>query len=86
MCTVRVTVFLPSFADLNTALGKIAEREGVTKAAVALAWILRHPAHMQAIAGTMNPQHLQEICGAAKVDLTHREWYKLYLAAGKYLP
>ena len=31
-------------------------------------------------------QHLQEICGAAKVDLTHREWYKLYLAAGKYLP
>ena len=74
------------FPELNQALQELADAYGVTKSAIAIAWILRHPAHMQAIAGTMNPQHLQEICGAAKVDLTHREWYKLYLAAGKYLP
>ena len=74
------------FADLNTALGKIAEREGVTKAAVALAWILRHPAKMQTIIGTMNPQHIQEACEAARVTLSHHDWYALYLASGKFLP
>ena len=76
----------PDFADLNTALGKIAERESVTKAAVALAWILRHPAKMQTVIGTMNPQHIQEACEAARVTLSHHDWYALYLASGKFLP
>ena len=76
----------PDFADLNTALGKIADREGVSKAAVALAWILRHPAKMQTIIGTMNPQHIQEACEAARVTLSHHDWYALYLASGKFLP
>ena len=76
----------PDFADLNTVLGKIAEREGVTKAAVALAWILRHPAKMQTVIGTMNPQHIQEACEAARVTLSHHDWYALYLASGKFLP
>ncbi|MBQ3285073.1 MAG: aldo/keto reductase [Ruminococcus sp.] len=59
---------------------------GVSKTAIAIAWILRHPAKIQAIAGTMNRSHLREICEATKVDLTHNEWYRLYLASGKYLP
>jgi predicted oxidoreductase len=41
---------------------------------------------MQAIAGTMNPDHLKDICDATKVELTHHEWYELYLASGKFLP
>jgi len=41
---------------------------------------------MQAIAGTMNPEHLKDICSAAGVTLTHQEWYALYLASGKFLP
>ena len=41
---------------------------------------------MQVIAGTMNPDHLKDICEATKVDLTHNEWYQLYLASGKFLP
>ncbi len=76
----------PDYPELNKALGEIAEREGVTKAAVAVAWILRHPAKMQAIAGTMNPVHIQELCAAADVNLTHHDWYALYLASGKFLP
>jgi predicted oxidoreductase len=76
----------PDFPELNKALAKIAEREGVTKAAVALAWILRHPAKMQAIIGTMNPVHIQEACAAADVTLSHHDWYTLYLASGKFLP
>ena len=76
----------PGFPELNKALQEIGDKYGVPKTAVAIAWILRHPAKMQAIAGTMNPDHLKDICQASKVDLTHHEWYQLYLAAGKYLP
>lgn len=76
----------PDFPELNKALAETGEKYGVSKTAIAIAWILRHPAHMQAIAGTMNPDHLKDICAAADVRLTHQEWYRLYLAAGKFLP
>ena len=76
----------PDFPELNRALGELGEKYGVSRTAVAIAWILRHPARMQAIAGTMNPEHLRDICAASGVNLTHQEWYALYLASGKYLP
>lgn len=76
----------PDFHELNKVLGELAEREGVSKAAIAIAWILRHPAKMQAIIGTMNPEHIKDICAATDVKLSHNDWYKLYLSAGKFLP
>lgn len=76
----------PDFPELNKVLAELGEKYGVSKTAIAIAWILRHPAKMQAIAGTMNPEHLKEICDATKVELTHNEWYKLYLSSGKTLP
>ena len=76
----------PDFPELNKVLGELGEREGVSKTAVAIAWILRHPAKMQAIIGTMNPDHIKDACDASKVKLSHHDWYALYLAAGKYLP
>ncbi len=76
----------PELPELNRALSEIGEKYGVSKTAVAIAWILRHPAKIQAITGTMNPSHLRDICDAAKAELTHNEWYKLYLASGKHLP
>lgn len=76
----------PKFPELNDVLEKFARREGVTKAAVALAWILRHPAKMQVIIGSMNPEHIKEAAQASKVTLSHHDWYELYLASGKYLP
>ena len=76
----------PDYPELNAALAKIGEKYGISKTAVAIAWILRHPAKMQAIAGTMNPEHLKDICDATKAKITHNEWYELYLASGKFLP
>ncbi len=76
----------PDFPKLNKVLQEIGDREGVSKTAVAIAWILRHPAKMQAIIGTMNPAHVKDACDATKVNLSHHDWYELYLAAGKYLP
>ena len=76
----------PRFPEINQALEDLAQTYQVSKTAIALAWILRHPAKMQVIVGTMNPDHLKEACQAVTVDLTHHEWYQLYLASGKILP
>ncbi len=76
----------PDYPELNAALGELAEKHGVSKSAIAIAWILRHPAKMQAVVGTMNPERLKSVCAASDVELTRHEWYQLYLASGKFLP
>ncbi len=76
----------PEYPELNVKLEEVANHYGVTKAAIAIAWILRHPAGMQPIVGTTNPKHLQELCEASKIKLTHEEWYALYLSVGRKLP
>ena len=76
----------PDYPELNAVLGKLAEKYSVSKAGIAIAWILKHPAKIQAIAGTMNPDHLKDICDAANIEITHNEWYELYQASGKFLP
>lgn len=76
----------PKFPEMNAVLAELSEKYNVSKTAIAIAWILRHPAKMQVIAGTMNPEHLADICSAEKVYLTYEEWYKLYLSSGKFLP
>ena len=74
------------YPELNQKLSEIGEKYGITKTGAAAAWILRHPADMQLIAGTMNPQHLTEICRASDVVLSRSEWYQIYRAAGHMLP
>ena len=74
------------FPELNEKLAEIGEKYGLSKTGVAAAWILRHPANMQLIAGTMNPEHLTEICMASDTTLSRSEWYEIYRAAGHMLP
>lgn len=74
------------FPKLNDALDEIAGEYGTTPMAVASAWILRHPAKMQIIAGTTNPERLKEICEGAGITLSREDWYRIYLAAGFRLP
>ena len=74
------------FPGLNKKLQEIGDKYGLTKTGVAAAWILRHPANMQLIAGTMNPVRLEEICKGADITLTRSEWYEIYRAAGHCLP
>ena len=76
----------PDYPELNKVLAELADREHVSKTAIAIAWILRHPAKMQTIIGTMNVDHINDACDATKVELSHHDWYALYLAAGKFLP
>ena len=74
------------YKTLNEEIAKIAAEKGMTDSAVAVAWIMRHPAHIQTIVGTMNEKRLADICKAFDVELTRQEWYRLYLAAGNPLP
>jgi len=76
----------PEYAELNTVLGELAEQYGVTKDSVATAWILRHPAGIQVITGSMNPERIKNIAKASDINLTRTEWYKLYMSAGNLLP
>ncbi|GAW98095.1 aldo/keto reductase [Secundilactobacillus mixtipabuli] len=74
------------FPELNAKLQELADAKGVTKNAIATAWILRHPANMQVILGSMNQDHLKESIAGADVKLTKQEWYDTYFAAGNTLP
>ena len=75
-----------AYPDLNWALGEIGAKYGVSKTSIAAAWILRHPAKIQTIVGTMNPYRLDEAVKAADVTLTREEWYRLYTSTGRILP
>ena len=76
----------PKFPEVNDALQKVADQKGVSKNAVAAAWILRHPANTQVIIGTMTPAHIIDSAKGADISLTAQEWYDIYLAAGNDLP
>jgi len=76
----------PRYEKLNKELETLGAQYGVSPTTLASAWILRHPAGMQLIAGTMKPARLEEIAKAAEVPLTREHWYRLYLAAGYAMP
>jgi len=81
-------VFLDNdkFPELNKQINAIASSRGVTNTAIAIAWLLRHPARMQPILGTTNPTRVKDACKASDVKLTRQEWYDIYVAAGNKLP
>lgn len=74
------------FQALNQVLDRLAIKYGVTSSTIAISWILRYPAKMQAVVGTTNPKHLREVSRAANFSLTRKEWYEIYLTAGNNLP
>lgn len=82
----------PQDADTNTkrAAGLVAhltQMKNTTHEAIALAWLLRHPAPIQPILGTTNPERVTASCRADEIELTREEWYALLKAArGQSLP
>lgn len=74
------------FPRLNEKIDEIAAKYSVSNTTIAMAWLLRHPANMQPVTGTMNIQRLRDCVKAADIRLTRDEWYEIYLAAGNELP
>jgi len=81
-------IFLGSekYPELNKVIDELAEKYNVTNSAIAVAWILRHPARIQTIIGTTNKEHIAQVSKASDIRLTREEWYALYMAAGNKLP
>ena len=81
-------VFLGSdkFPELNAVIDKIAAKYQVTNTTIAIAWLLRHPAKMQPVTGTMNVNRLKDCVKASAIKLSREEWYAILLAAGNKLP
>jgi predicted oxidoreductase len=59
---------------------ELAEERGVSKEAIVIAWLLRHPAGIQPIIGTTNTGRIAASCQADEVTLTREEWYRLFEA------
>lgn len=68
-------------------LDRIAEEQGVARAAVALAWLMMHPAGVIPILGTQSLARLRECMGALRVELGRAQWNEILVAAqGEPLP
>ena len=83
---------LPSQQNYNpdkvvAALDSTAKSRGTARAAVALAWLLKHPSKMIPIIGSTQPERIREAAKADALELTRDEWYQLLIAArGEPLP
>lgn len=66
--------------DVAQLVGELAQAKGVSKEAIALAWLLKHPAKIQPIIGTTKPERIRAACEADQVELTRDEWYRLFIA------
>jgi predicted oxidoreductase len=63
------------------ALDTLAQQRGTTRTAVALAWLLKHPANIMPIVGSTDPANIRACAAADSLDLTREEWYRLLEAA-----
>ena len=75
-----------NYAELNDVIDDLARTYGVLPAAIAVAWITRHPANMQVVLGTTNIDRMRDSAAGSDVPLTRPEWYRLFTAAGHVLP
>ncbi len=74
-------------AALMAILERIASEQAVDTAAVAVAWLLAHPASILPVLGTNNLDRIRTIGDAAKVSIDRETWFELYTAAiGKQVP
>ncbi|MFA0439571.1 aldo/keto reductase [Vibrio sp. 10N.286.49.C2] len=67
----------------NTAnvVASLAQRHEASKEAIVLAWLMRHPANIQPVIGTTNPQRILACGHASDIKLSREEWYLLYESA-----
>ncbi|WP_422450066.1 aldo/keto reductase [Endozoicomonas sp. ALB091] len=64
-----------------------AEQLGVSREAIVLAWLMRHPAGIQPVIGTTNAQRIRACSEAETIQLSREQWYQLYVSArGRALP
>ena len=72
---------------LGQALDAMAQVFGVDRSAIAVAFLLRHPAVILPVLGTNSLARIARIADAGQVDLSRVQWFQLYQAAlGQEVP
>ena len=72
---------------LRPALQRLASAQGVDETAVAIAWLLHHPARIIPVLGTNDPARIARMQDALRVTLDRQTWFELYsLANGADVP
>ena len=66
---------------LTNLLTNIAQTQAVDLSAVAVAWLLAHPAHIIPVMGTNNITRIERFSDALKVSMDRQTWYEIYTAA-----
>lgn len=74
------------YPELNALIDQLAATYDVPTIAIATAWITRHPAGMQVVLGTTNPDRITGAAKGSDLPLTRTEWYDLVRAAGYIAP
>jgi predicted oxidoreductase len=68
-------------------LKEYAQARGVPAEAVALAWLLKHPAKIVPVIGTSRPDRLAACARSIEVNLNREDWYRLFeTARGRSMP
>ncbi|TNJ44417.1 aldo/keto reductase family oxidoreductase [Phaeobacter sp. B1627] len=65
-------------SDLTALMDQIAAAQGVDRAAVAVAFLLRHPARILPVLGTNNLTRIKSISDALTVEMDRETWFNLY--------
>jgi predicted oxidoreductase len=76
----------PNYPTINNAMEDVAQKYGITKTALAVAWIARIPAMIQIVSGSTKLNRIKEMCIGANTRIEREDWYKIYKAAGNNLP
>ena len=71
-------LFESNNSTLRAKLKAIGDAQGVDEAAVAVAWLLAHPARIIPVMGTNNLERIKTIGDASRVELDRQTWFELY--------
>jgi predicted oxidoreductase len=73
--------------QLREAIDAVAREHNVSRAVVAIAWLLRHPSKIVPIIGSSDPQNIKDVVKGENLKLSREEWYSLLEGAlGERLP
>ena len=80
-------LFAPENRALHDTLAAIAARQDADVTALAVAWLMAHPARIIPVMGTNNLQRIGQIGKAAELTIDRETWFEIYTAGrGEEVP
>ena len=70
----------PGYANAAAVVKRLAKEKGTGTEAILVAWLLRIPAGVQPVIGTLTPERIKSACEGDTIELSREEWYELFIA------